>query len=65
MQYSALPRTVRPEQQRDGSQRDVLAFADAFEVFDPEVCDHVDGLSVGWGLMVAKGRRFGLGEGFS
>jgi len=44
MQYSALPRTVRPEQQRDGSQRDVLAFADAFEVFDPEVCDHVEGL---------------------
>ena len=46
MQDSAFSRTVDSEQQRDRSQRDVLAFADAFEVFDPEVCDHVEGLCV-------------------
>ena len=40
MQHRTLPGAVRPKQQRDRAQRDVLAFADAFEVFDPEICDH-------------------------
>ena len=43
----------------------MLAFADAFEVFDPEICDHVEGLCVREELMVANGRRCGLREGFS
>ena len=41
MQHRTRARTVRTNEQRDGSQRDVLAFADAFEVFDPEIGDHV------------------------
>ena len=55
MQDGTLPRTVGSEQQRDRSQRDVLPFADAFEVFDPEICDHVEGLNVRNGLLVAIG----------
>lgn len=65
MQNRTLARTVGSEEQCDRSQRDVLAFADAFEVFDPEVCDHVEGLCVREGLMVANGRCNGLMEGFS
>ena len=41
MEDGALASTVPAKQKRDRPQRDVLTFADAFEVFDSEVGDHV------------------------
>ena len=41
MQNGAFSSTVRTKEERDGPQRDVLSLANAFEVFDPEIRDHV------------------------